>query len=86
MSIHYSERVEEYIYPRILDWAQIMRDIADHISYTQVANILGVGWSTVQRWRTGSEPRHSMGSALLMVHAKYCGSDLTRQRVAEAAQ
>jgi len=85
MSIHLSHKQVEYVYPRVLNWSQIMHDIADNgCSYSEVSKILGVGWSTVQRWRTGSEPGHSIGTALLMIHAKYAGQDLTKQRVSEA--
>ena len=76
---------DEYVYPRVIDWSQVMRDIADSgVNYNRVARILGVGWSTVQRWRTGSEPGHAIGSSILVIHARYCGAELTKQRVLEA--
>ena len=87
LSIHIKEQQIEYVYPRVLDWSNIMADIADNgCSYSDVSKILGVGWPTVQRWRTGSEPGHSKGTALLLIHARYCGQDLTKQRVSEAVQ
>jgi hypothetical protein len=87
MSIQLQDTPIEYVYPRVLNWAQIMRDIADNgLTYSSVSKTLGVGWSTVSRWRTGSEPQHSIGCAILLLHAKYCGQDLTRQRVSEGEQ
>lgn len=87
MSIHLPTKVtEEYIYPRMLDWAQIMRDLYEHITYNEVAKILGVNWGNVQRWRTGSEPGYSKGSAILLLHARCCGGELTKQRILEGKQ
>jgi len=87
MSIHKIAQIDDYVYPRIINWVQITRDIAEHgLNYNGICTCLGATWSTVQRWRTGSEPSHSKGSALLLIHAKYCGAELTKQRVSEAEQ
>ena len=84
MSILISE-IDDYVYPRFINWIQVTKDIAEHgLTYNGISQCMGVGYSTLQRWRTGSEPCHSSGSALLLIHAKYCGGELTKQRVAEA--
>jgi hypothetical protein len=85
MSIHASQEISEYVYYREIDWVQIIEDIKDHgCVYFDICRQLGVGWSTLQGWRKGSEPRFSTGSGLLMMHAKICGTRLTKQRVDEA--
>jgi len=84
MSVRINE-IDDYVYPREIDWAQITLDISQHgMTYSGISKCLGVGWSTVQRWRKGAEPRTSFGNALLLVHARTCGGELTRQRVGEA--
>ena len=77
--------VEDYIYPRVINWIRVIDDIREHGgTYSTICKILGLSWSTLQGWRTGCEPRHSTGSSLLLIHAKYCGTELTKQRVLEA--
>jgi hypothetical protein len=76
---------DDYIYPRVINWQKVILDIVNHgESYSDICRVLGVPWSTLQGWREGAEPRHSMGSGLLLVHAKYCGPELTNERVMEA--
>ena len=78
---------QEYVYPRRVNWVQVIEDIYNAgINYNQISKQLGVGWSTVQGWRNGNEPRHSTGSSLLLIHTRACGSALTKQRVLEAEQ
>jgi hypothetical protein len=75
----------EPIYAVSLDWAQVMRDLANvGVSGYRVSQIMEIEWSTVQRWVKGGEPFHRYGQALLAVHARYCGESLTRQRQDEA--
>ena len=76
---------EEYVYPRTINWVTIIEDIKDSgISYSSISRIMGVSWSTLQWWRTGTELKHSAGSGLLLVHTKHCGAELTKQRILEA--
>lgn len=76
----------QYVYPAKVDWAQILHDlrIANLTGY-QVALMLGMEWSTVQRWQEGSEPRHSTGVALLELHRLYCSPAATQKRQSEAS-
>ena len=84
MSIQNSE-IGDYVYPRVINWGDIMEDIATNgMTYSDVSKCLGIAGATIQGWRTGSEPRHSSGGALLLVHARICGRELTKLRVAEA--
>ncbi len=85
MSIH-SQQVED-VFPRIMDWPKVIEDIkATGLTYSAIANTIGAGWSTFQRYREGGEPRHSVGSSILLVHSRHCGIELTKPRVAEAEQ
>lgn len=83
-----SDLSNEYIYPRVINWAQVVEDIKDNgLNYFGITRVLGVSWGCVQGWRTkGTEPRHSVGSSLLLIHAKVCGNTLTQQRINEAEQ
>ena len=82
-----SDLSNEYIYPRVIDWNQVVEDIhAAGLNYFGITRVLGVSWGCLQGWRRGHEPRHSTGSSLLLIHAKLCGPDLTQQRVNEAVQ
>jgi hypothetical protein len=69
-----------------VDWASVLDDLCDAgISGYRLANILGMDWPTIRRWREGSEPSHSRGVALLEVHARFCGEPSTKQRICEAS-
>jgi len=85
MSTHFKDRRDDYFYPRIPDWPQVIEDIKESAgSYSVICKILGVGWPAVQGWRRGCEPRFSTGTGLLLVHSRYCGAEKTKQRVMEA--
>lgn len=57
------------IYPVKMPWPAILADIyAKACTRYRVAQILGVGESTVQGWEDGSEPRHAMGVAIIALH------------------
>jgi len=85
MSQLYKFKFNEYIYPVKLNWPQIIDDIIlTGRSYSDIANLVGVPWSTAQRWRDGSEPMESSGRSLLALHCRCCGEDLTIQRIAES--
>jgi len=86
MSIH-SNRVlqQDYVYPRQIDFRVIIDDIVKSgFSYFEISRQLGITWGGLSAWRKGAEPRYSMGAGLLMMHAKQCGTELTRQRVLES--
>ncbi len=85
MSIHARQLDYDYVYPRKIDFVQIIEDIKDYAgTYSVISEVLGTGWSTLQRWRKGAEPGFTSGTGLLMVHAQICGPELTQQRVEEA--
>lgn len=69
------------VYPAEVNWALLIDDITRHgIVPAQQAAMLGKGWSTLQRWLHGSEPRFAHGHQLLALHQKVCGPDLTIRR------
>jgi hypothetical protein len=85
MSTQLSMDQGDYIYPREINWVQVIEDIRNATgSYSIICKKMGTGWSTLQRWRTGSEPRFADGSGLLLIHAQHCGQAQTKQRVMEA--
>lgn len=74
----------EDVYTIQLDWAQITRDIkAAGVPYTQQAFALGKQFSTLQTWMQGGEPEFRNGCALLVLHRKVCGPQLTLKRLME---
>ena len=77
-------KFNEYVYPKKLPWEQIFTDIEGHLSPTQISDLLGSGWSCFQRLRNSKEPKHSVGESILIIHTRYCGEDLTNQRITEA--
>jgi len=78
-------KLSELVYPRKIPWGSIFSDLY-HIGVTpaQMSELLGVGCSTLQKWRNGTEPKHSVGVSILIIHTRYCGEDVTNQRVTEA--
>lgn len=79
-----SFKPQDYIYPTPLDWPTICRDITNTgLLKADMAELLGIHWSTVDNYFAGSEPKESRGRALLMLHWSRCGPDLTIQRIAE---
>lgn len=62
-----------HIFPVKMPWPEILHDIKTAgCSRYRIAIILGVGESTVEGWENGSDPRHAMGQAVLMLHATLC--------------
>lgn len=60
------------VFPQKTNWAQLLDELKDAgVSVYSVAKALGRSWDTVDGWRK-SEPRHSDGEALKVIHAKYC--------------
>ena len=78
-------RLSDLVYPRKMAWDVILSDLnSKGVTPSQVAMLTGAVWSSLQRWRDGTEPRYSMGQSILIIHTRYCGEDLTNQRVTEA--
>jgi hypothetical protein len=75
------------IYPKRLDWRRILEDMRERgTSIYQAAKILGKPETTVQSWyrlKYPSEPSYSHGAAVLLLHARICGEDLTKRRCNE---
>ena len=75
----------DYVYPTVLPWRTIFDDLsrAGQTPY-RVANLIGYSWSTVQRWYyDGVEPRESAARAILELHKRFCGEELTDRRKQE---
>lgn len=78
---------EQYIYPPKINWAQIMADLKDAgCSVYGVAGIIGAAYCTAQNWSKGGEPGHGYGEALLRLHSRVCGDELTKRRCNEGEQ
>lgn len=77
-----------------MDWTQIMIDLHDRgIPAYRVALILCVSDTAAYNWmkngrgvRKRCEPGYALGKALLALHTKVCGADLTTQRISESDQ
>lgn len=80
-------KLSDLVYPKKIDWCQIFDDLnSAGVSPYQVGILIGQGWSSVQRWKTGTEPKYSVGVSILFVHARHCGGELTDQRLEEATR
>jgi len=78
-------KLDEYAYPKKLPWIEIFKDLEKHgVTPSMAGELIGAGWSTLQKWRSGTEPKHSIGISILTLHTRYCGEDLTNQRITEA--
>lgn len=73
-----------------IDWAVIVFDIKAALGMernAEVAEIVNVPASTVQTWiDRGTSPRYATGAMLLELHARACGEDKTKKRVAESGE
>ncbi len=70
------------ISPNRVDWNSIAQDLKQAgLSYSMQADLIGHGWSTMQRWLAGAEPKHSDGVAWLQLHANVCGENQTHLRL-----
>lgn len=75
------------VYPLDINWPQIIADIAERgVVPGRQAISLGKERSTLQRWKSGHEPKFGNGHSLLILHSKVCGIELTTQRMKEASQ
>lgn len=72
--------------PFRINWASIMTDLAQQgISGYQVAQILGIEWSTVQHFSLAKRDiGFGYGIALLCLHRDRCGPQTTEFRLTEA--
>lgn len=78
-------KINEYVYPKVLPWEQIFNDlIRNGCTQSMLANLMGVKVSTLQRWCNGTEPKHGIGEAIIVIHRRYCGVELTERRITEA--
>lgn len=77
-------KLEELVYPKRLPWDKILNDLKDAgVTPSETAELIGSGWSSLQTWRKGVEPRYSVGVSILTIHTRYCGEELTNQRKTE---
>lgn len=75
-------KLGDFVYPKKLPWEEMLRDfIGVSVSSHQAATLLGVGQSTLQRWQKGTEPKHSYGVSIIILHTRFCGEELTRERI-----
>jgi hypothetical protein len=80
----YQQVLSVDVYPLEVDWPLLIDDITRHgVTPSRQADMLGKGWSTFQRWLHGTEPRFRHGHALLILHQKICGPELTLQRFSQ---
>lgn len=75
------------VYPSDLDWPTVMGDMsARGMTYYAQARAIGVRHSTYDHWRRfRGKPQHAYGEAILELHAKVCGHELTILRRQEGA-
>lgn len=68
-----------------MNWHLIVADIRQvGCSGYQIARMMQVEWSTVQRWSNGSEPGWTYGHELLRLHEQLCGKNMTQLRLEQA--
>ena len=61
-----------------IDWAQLLRDINKHETWENIAWHLEMNVSNIRRTMLiGSEPKYSVGVAILELHEKLCGKNTT---------
>lgn len=75
----------EFAYPVITDWPRVMRELraAGWTPY-KVALTLCCEHPTAYSWEKGSEPRHSLGAALLNLHRAVCGQEASEKLNSES--
>jgi hypothetical protein len=67
-----------------IDWKTIIEDMKHRdYPYSKQAEAIGRGWSSFQGIMRGCSPRFADGHALLILHAKVCGTQLTEKRFIE---
>lgn len=75
----------QLVYPLVIDWKRCLDELRKE-GWTpyRVANHLGADPPTVYNWESGSEPRHSYGAALLVLHRTICGLQCSEKLYSEA--
>lgn len=75
----------EFTYPLVIDWKRLMTELraAGWTPY-KVAITLCTDHPTAYSWEKGSEPRHSYGAALLVLHRSVCGQEASEKLHREA--
>jgi hypothetical protein len=76
----------DYLIPTIIPWKAVFNDLEQHgCSPGLLHQLLDRPWSSIQRWvYRGVEPKESIGRAILVLHTRYCGEPMTKQRMEEA--
>jgi len=76
-------KYSDYVFPKVLPWETILEDLkkTGYNAY-QVSILVGAKWSSFQNV-VNVEPRDSMARAILKIHSRYCGEELTIQRISE---
>lgn len=63
---------KDFVYPKKRAWDLIILDIQKAgLKPTQIATLIGVNWSTFQNYTKGTEPKHSVGESILVLHDRY---------------
>jgi len=77
--------LDEYVTPMVMPWREVLADL-DRAgkNIAAISELTGIPETTVKRYLTGSEPKHSVAIALLRIHTRYCGDRMTYQRVTES--
>lgn len=71
----------DYVHQKKVDWPAVIEDLrARGLTITKIAACLGLNRTTVSEWRLNHEPNFASGAALLELHSRYCGEDLTKLR------
>jgi len=66
--------------PQRPDWPAIIAELeAAKVTLHIIAKLLQVQFGQVQRWKTGTEPKHYDGERLLMLHRHYLQNEVTKQ-------
>jgi len=76
------------ICPLRVNWSQVILDMKSAGKpYIRQALDIGLEASTLRRWLEGTaEPGFSNGHALLILHSKVCGIEMTQMRLLESKQ
>ena len=78
-------KLNDYCYPKIVPWNRVLCDLMDSgLTASAICELIDVQWSSLQRWRDGTDPKHSIGNAILRLHKRHCGAELNARRLAQA--
>ncbi len=78
--------IDDYVHARRINWPTIFRDMrAQGVKYSHQAELCGIAWGTYNEYRLrGAEPKHSVGQAILLLHRRTCGIQLSEKRLLES--